>query len=575
LGSKITFKVVLTTLKTGSGFRTRIRKVIQFIIYSLGSAKVAKEIKDLERRDWQLWAMTLGILLSLAVFIILVYFWWGAPEGGTRIFDKYETMVFFLGFTALVLLFCGYMVLKEMEIKRLKYILIEERIRIETLNKRLEELESLFKVTATVNSRLHLSSILDTITQTVIDCLKADQSSLLLIDETKRELRCEAAYGVGCERTHNKKVSLGEGVAGYVAIKGKPLLLNSEVDSSRFKNFVKKDVDITSALCVPLKVEGKVIGVLNVNRIERKERFDENDLKLLSIFADNAAMAIEKSNLYQRLQSHLEALEQQADLIQAGKMAAMGTLGAGIAHQLNQPLSGIKGFTQAILMETDKKSPFYKDLKTIEEQANYMRDVINNLARFARRSESKKEPIDMNLPIEAALGLLSEQLRLHGIRLIKDFDPQLPYVNADFNQMQQVFVNLITNAREAMDEMPPDTKKELTIITRSTTNHRQAIGQTKEGTMQDQEFVEILFADSGPGIPNEIKDRIYDPFFTTKGPKNTGLGLYLNYRIIEDHKGSIEIKSEPGKGTTFKIILPAIKPRPGRNESEDEDRESG
>lgn len=529
-----------------------------------------RQIKDLERRDWQLWAMTLVILLSLAVFIILVYFWWDVPESGGRILDNYEMNIFLLGFTALVLLFCGYMVLKEMEIKRLKHILIEERIRVETLNKRFEELASLFKVSATVNSRLRLSSVLDTITQTVVDCVKADQSSLLLIDETKRELRCEATYGMGCERTRNKEVGLGQGVAGYVAVKGKPLLLNGKIDGSKFKNFVEKDVDIASALCVPLKVKGKVIGVLNVNRIERKETFDENDLKLLLIFADNAAMAIEKSNLYKRLQNHVKALEQQANLIQAGKMMAMGTLGAGIAHQLNQPLAGIKGFAQAILMETDKKSPLYKDLKIIEEQTNYMRDVINNLAGFARRSESKKEPIDMNLPIQAALGLLSEQLRVHEIRLIKDFDPHLPYVNADFNQMQQVFVSLIVNAREAMDKMSNDTKKELTIITRSTTDHGLYVtGQTKEGTMQDQEFVEILFADTGPGIPNEIKDRVCDPFFTTKGSKNIGLGLYLNCRIIKDHDGSMDIKSEPGKGTAFKIVLPAIKPKPGRKEDGD------
>jgi len=535
-----------------------------------------RQIKDLERRDWQLWAITLIILLSLAVFIILVYFWWGVPEAGGKILDRYESNVFLLGFTALVLLFCGYMVHKEMEIKGLKHILIEERIRVETLNKRLEELESLFKVTTTVNSRLHLSGMLDTITQTAVDCLKADQSSLLLMDETKRELRCEAAHGMRCERTRSEKVGLEEGVTGYVALKGEPLLLNSEVDGSRFKNLVEKNVDITSALCVPLKVEGKVIGVLNVNKVKREEKFNENDLKLLSIFADNAAMAIEKSNLYQRLQSHVEALEQQTNLVQAGKMAAMGTLAAGIAHQLNQPLAGIKGFTQAILMEIDKESPFCKDLKIIEERANYMRDTINNLAGFARRSESKKEPIDINLPIQAALGLLSEQLRLHGVRLIEDFDSHLPYVNADFNQMQQVFVSLITNAREAIDEMSNDTKKEVTIITRSTTDHRPHVtGQTKEGTTQDQEFVEILFADTGSGIPSDIKDRIYDPFFTTKGPKNTGLGLYLNYRIIKDHDGSMDIKSEPGKGTTFNIVLPAIKPKPGRNKLEDGHGESG
>jgi len=198
-------------------------------------------------------------------------------------------------------------------------------------------------------------------------------------------------------------------------------------------------------------------------------------------------------------------------------------------------------------MQVDKKVPFYEDLKKIEEQTGYMRDVILNISGFARQTEFKKEPIDINEPIEKSLQLLSEQLRLHGVKLIKKLDTDLPKVYADANQMQQVFINFISNAREALEELPKKSKKELVI------NSRKAVdGRQKE------EFVEVTFKDTGPGIPEEVKDRIFEPFFTTKGPQSTGLGLSLNYGMIQDHGGTLVFEGNSGKGTTFIVRLPVF-----------------
>ena len=238
--------------------------------------------------------------------------------------------------------------------------------------------------------------------------------------------------------------------------------------------------------------------------------------------------------------------ETQAKLIQAGKMAAMGTLGAGIAHQLNQPLAGIRGFAQAILMQIDETNPFYEDLKIIEEQTGHMRDIVLNISGFARRSGFKKEPVDINEPVDKALELLSEQLRVRGIKLVKSLAPDSPMVNANFNQMQQVFINFIVNAREALDALPDDARKELSIST------RMRDGKTGES------WIEIKFSDTGPGMQDEIKDRIYEPFFTTKVADSTGLGLYLNYVIIQDHGGYIESVLEEGKGASFIVKLPPL-----------------
>jgi len=279
----------------------------------------------------------------------------------------------------------------------------------------------------------------------------------------------------------------------------------------------------------------------------------EDSLEKYGMNKVEAKARVELIKAYEDLKEHCKELkETQAQLVQAHKMTALGTLAAGICHQLNQPLTGIKGFAQCALAEVDKESSLCEDLKTIEEQAKYMEEIITNISRFARQSESESVPLDINKPLEAALGLLSEQLRVHNIRLIKDIDPNLPNVNANFNQMQQVFINFITNAREAMDSMPKDAKKELTITTRAVASKG----------VKSKDFVEILFIDTGPGIPDKIKDKIFEPFFTTKGPQSTGLGLSLSYGMIQEHGGFIDVTSSEGRGMVFRVALPSLSAKP-------------
>jgi signal transduction histidine kinase len=220
----------------------------------------------------------------------------------------------------------------------------------------------------------------------------------------------------------------------------------------------------------------------------------------------------------------------------------MGQLAAGISHELNQPLTGIKGFAQAVLMDLEEKSPIREDLKRIVEQSDRIDAIIRNVRLFARKSDFKMKELKVNQPIEDSLVLLGEQLRVHNIRLNKSLNSGLPKIEADPNQLQQVFLNLITNARDAIDSLNRPEGGELTI---------------KSSLSQDKANIEIIFQDNGCGISNENQSNLFNPFFTTKSPGGgMGLGLAIAYRIIEDHKGRIEVKSQEGKGTTFKIILP-------------------
>ncbi len=233
--------------------------------------------------------------------------------------------------------------------------------------------------------------------------------------------------------------------------------------------------------------------------------------------------------------------ETQAQLIQASKMAAMGQFGAGVAHELNQPLAGISGYTDLLLLKLEKDSPEWRYAKKIEDQCVRMTKIVNNLRTFARQSKFEYGETDINQPIDDALMLLGEQLRSHNIKVRRNLSPNLPKVLADANQLEQVFLNLITNAKDAIE---PKGSGIITVISRQSTS---------------PDFIEVLVADSGTGMDKATINDIFNPFFTTKEVgKGTGLGLSISLGIIENHGGRIEVLSIKGEGTVFRIALPVI-----------------
>ncbi len=248
----------------------------------------------------------------------------------------------------------------------------------------------------------------------------------------------------------------------------------------------------------------------------------------------------------QELQSTYRQLrETQAQLVQAAKLAALGELGAGVAHELNQPLEAIKCSAQLMMKDLSKESFYRDDLLRIEEQTKRMAKIVKNISAFARQTSSKQSALDINVPLEKALLLVSQQLKNHKIEIVKDFHSNLPGVTADSNQLQQVFLNLIGNARDALGIAEKENKR-LTIITKPASD-----------------FVEITFTDNGCGIPKKDLEKVYDPFFTTKSVgQGTGLGLSVSYGIIEDHAGLMDITSQEGEGTVARVFLPAIGSKP-------------
>ena len=225
-------------------------------------------------------------------------------------------------------------------------------------------------------------------------------------------------------------------------------------------------------------------------------------------------------------------------IMQSERLAVIGQLAAGVAHEMNNPLTGIVTYSHLLLERADVRDSTKEFLRKIATQADRSRGIVRGLLDFSRPKKPDKRSCNLNLVLQECVSLVENQSLFHNIKVEKNFQRNLPLVVADPSLIQQVFMNLIINAAEAMDG-----------------NGRMDLTTRLE---PDGEFVEILFADSGHGISEENQERIFDPFFTTKEVGHgTGLGLAISFGIVKEHEGTIAVESEPGKGATFTVRLPA------------------
>jgi len=263
--------------------------------------------------------------------------------------------------------------------------------------------------------------------------------------------------------------------------------------------------------------------------------FSEDSQRYLSVTATTLGSAEEDAVIVIRdtTEEHL----MQERLLQSEKMASVGQLVSGVAHELNNPLTGVTGFAQ-LLLNRDLDEQTRHDVQTIYSEAERAAKIVQNLLSFARRRKAQKGLVNLNTLLERVLELRSYDLRVKNIDLELDLDPHLPLTMSDPDQIQQVLFNILTNAEHAM-------------------LNAHGKGKLKVRSRADKGYVHLSFTDDGVGIPPENLRRVFDPFFTTKeGGQGTGLGLTISYGIIDDHGGRIRVESRPGKGATFVVELP-------------------
>ncbi len=243
----------------------------------------------------------------------------------------------------------------------------------------------------------------------------------------------------------------------------------------------------------------------------------------------------------QQLQTAIEELKGvQLKLIETGKKSAVAALSAGLLHQISQPITAIHGFVRFMKKEMKQENLFYRPVCVMDEQVNYLKQMLENLMEMVRHRKIQKIDVDVNQVVERALNLLNDELRIRRIGWDMHLAPHCPRVFADPLHLQQIFMNLVVNATEALSEAPAGTPRTLEVKTQ----------WDKAGNR-----VAIYFKDNGPGMSAEVQERIFDPFFTTKA-SGTGIGLALCYDLVTEHGGGIDVKSNPD-GTVFTVYLPA------------------
>lgn len=403
-------------------------------------------------------------------------------------------------------------------------------------------LKKLVEISIKLTSEKDPDKLLSLIVDSSLDFLNAERATVFLYDETNRELYSKVGTGVNQKEI---RFSVDSGIAGYVAKTGETLIIddpyhhplfNKEIDSKT--GFKTRDI-----LTVPMKnIENKIIGVFQVlNKIDGK--FNDEDCEYAQAFASIAAVAIENARLideqkrqYELLQkAYKELQDAQETIIRQEKFATIGQLASGINHEIKNQL-GVVMAVEAIrkMFPDNQKIQMYTQL--ILEARNRIVSLLDEIRDFAKKKDYEKTETDLVSLIKNTISLCQFDKDLDTIKFIFNVDEtnKYPaYINPD--KIQQVLINLIRNAGHAS---PPKSKIEIDLF-------------------QEKDFWIIKIKDYGKGIPDEIKEKVWEPFFTTKS-SGTGLGLDICKKIIENHDGKIWFESQVDKGTTFYIKLPII-----------------
>jgi signal transduction histidine kinase len=397
-------------------------------------------------------------------------------------------------------------------------------------------LESLVSVGQTINSTLNLDDALKVITREACQLMEGKMCSLLMLDERREWLDLRASHGAGAAYVKKPRLNVDESLLGIVVRRKKPIQVENVQTSSRYQSVeVARRGGLVSLLSVPLVFAGQAIGALSVYTGE-PHVFSNEEVRILTALADLSAIAIEKARLYERIVDVEEQMRQNE------KLSALGLLAAEVAHEIRNPLTVMKMLYHSLDLNFSARDPRSRDAQIMGEKMEHLDRIVDQILDFARTSDPQMVPVDLNELIEE-LGLLTRhKLTQQSIQLVRKLDEDLPVVMADATQLEQAFLNLILNAVEAM---PAGGK--LTIVSRPLRLPRSSAGPT---------HVSVEFRDTGHGMTRDQRKRAFTSLLNTTKRKGTGLGLAIVARIVEAHRGTVEVKSTSSRGTAIAVTLP-------------------
>jgi len=402
------------------------------------------------------------------------------------------------------------------------------------------KIHTIAEISTLINSSLDIREVLNNSLAAVEHFIEVETSSIFELDTTCGELFFRCARGREAEKIRNLRLKLGEGIAGYVAQTERPVI---SADAPQDPRFLRLFDDITgfttrSILCVPLKAKNRLIGVLELLNKRDGTDFDEEDLYIMSILANQIGIALENARLYKKLHEKLlltveELKFTQSKLFQSERLAALGKLAQGVAHEVRNPVAIIGGMAQLLEKRMLVTDPGLDLLREIAAAASRLERMVREVEAFTRLPTPSLISTDISRVIQNALTAFAEQITSRGVSLEVHLPADLPTIPLDAPLMIQAFHQLLENSLEAM---PAGGKLSL------------AVGL-------EAKSVKITLQDTGTGIPADILPLVFDPFFSTK-PHGTGMGLTIAHRIISEHRGEVRLCSTPGGGATVDLWLP-------------------
>lgn len=382
------------------------------------------------------------------------------------------------------------------------------------------ELKLLFEVGKTLTETLELDSVFRQVVAGAAKLLKSRVVSLMLLSRDRKELEIKAVYGGGPGYTGRPNLKVATSFVGKVVRTRKPL---ASIDVREEKGYQSLDLARQEGLCsllsVPLQVRGEAIGILNAYKSTRTE-FDPAEVRMLVSLADLAAVAIEKARLYEQI------IDLEKRIRQIEKLGVVGELAREFAHEVRNPLTIVKMLAYSLSGDAN-------DQRIITEEIDRMNRIIDQFLSFGRPDrEGRDAELDINQLLLTTLDLLHHRIGRQAVRVHRKLGANVT-VRVDPDRMEQLFLNLLLNALDVMES-----GGRLTLVSR-----------VEDG------MVQVSISDTGPGIPRKEWDNIFQPFITTK-EGGTGLGLTISRRIANEHGGEIRVRSRPGRGSTFTVLLP-------------------
>jgi PAS domain S-box-containing protein len=403
--------------------------------------------------------------------------------------------------------------------------------------------EVLARLARELTSTLEVEPIAKLLARGAAELVNARAAGVFLVEPEDGSLRAMAAYGADADIMRELIFKSGEGAVGR-AIADRRIVTSADIladPAIQLAAWVRERIRTSGyrvVVGVPLLTHDRVIGALGLGA-DPGSTFSREELQTLEALADQAALAFENARLYASARDSLVRLgEKQVQLVQAAKMSALGQLVSGVAHELNNPLSVIVGYGQ-LLLAREVPTAVLRPIELMVSQADRMAKIVRNLLLFARQRPAERTTVNVNEVLEQTLALRINQLTVSGIAVEKKFARGLPPVMADPHQLEQVFLNLLLNAEQAMLEGKTGGR----IILNTTLS--------RDGRMVHAEVI-----DDGPGIPQDALPHVFEPFFSTKPVgSGTGLGLSVSYGIVEEHGGHLVVESRPGR-TVFRLEMP-------------------